>query len=31
MPQIEGWSRLPAPLRDHLIDRMRDRKIGCLT
>ncbi len=27
MPQIETWSRLPAPIRDHLIDRMRDRKV----
>jgi hypothetical protein len=28
MPQIETWSRLPAAIRDHLIDRMRDRKIS---
>lgn len=28
MPQIEGWSRLPQPVRDHLIERMRDRKIS---
>ena len=27
MPQIEMWSRLPAALRDHLVDRMRDRNI----
>lgn len=28
MPQIESWSRLPQAVRDHLIDRMRDRKIS---
>jgi len=28
MPQIETWSHLPVAVRDHLIDRMRDRKIG---
>ncbi len=28
MPQIEVWSRLPPAIRDHLIDRMRDRKIN---
>ncbi len=28
MPQIETWSRLPPAIRDHLIDRMRDRKIN---
>lgn len=28
MSQIEDWSRLPPAIRDHLIDRMRDRKIG---
>lgn len=28
MPQIETWSRLPASLRDHLVDRMDDRKIS---
>jgi hypothetical protein len=28
MPQIETWSRLPAALREHLVERMRDRKIG---
>jgi hypothetical protein len=27
MPQIETWSRLPAAIRDHLVDRMRDRNI----
>ena len=27
MPQIETWSRLPAALRDHLVERMRDRYI----
>jgi hypothetical protein len=28
MPQIETWSRLPRAVRDHLIERMHDRKIG---
>jgi hypothetical protein len=28
MPQIETWSRLPAALRNHLIERMRDRNIS---
>jgi hypothetical protein len=28
MPQIETWSRLPQAIRDHLIERMHDRKIG---
>jgi len=28
MPQIENWSRLPPAIRDRLVDRMRDRKIG---
>lgn len=28
MPQIEAWSRLPAPVRDHLVERMHDRNIG---
>ena len=28
MPQIESWSRLPAPLRKHLVERMRDRRIS---
>lgn len=28
MPQIENWSRLPTALRDHLVDRMRDRNIS---
>jgi hypothetical protein len=27
MPQIEIWSRLPAAIRDHLIDRVHDRNI----
>jgi len=27
MPQIETWSRLPAAIRDHLVDRMRERSI----
>src|SRR5947199_365854 len=28
MPQIETWSRLPVGIRDHLIERMRDRSIN---
>jgi hypothetical protein len=28
MPQIETWSRIPATIRDHLIERMRDRNIS---
>jgi hypothetical protein len=28
MPQIEIWSRLPPAIRDHLVDRMRDRKVS---
>jgi hypothetical protein len=28
MPQIESWPRIPAPIRNHLIDRMRDRNIN---
>lgn len=28
MPRIESWSRLPQAVRDHLIARMRDRKIS---
>ena len=28
MPQIEIWARIPAAIRDHLIERMRDRNIS---
>jgi hypothetical protein len=28
MPQIESWSRLPHAVRDHLLERMRDRRIS---
>jgi hypothetical protein len=28
MPQVETWSRLPQAIRDHLAERMRDRKIS---
>jgi hypothetical protein len=28
MPRIETWSRLPAPLHAHLIERMQDRKVS---
>jgi hypothetical protein len=28
MPQIETWPRLPAAIRDHLVERMRDRNIS---
>jgi hypothetical protein len=27
MPQVETWPRIPAVIRDHLIERMRDRNI----
>lgn len=27
MPRIESWSNLPTGVRQHLIDRMRDREI----
>ena len=27
MPHIETWPQLPAAIRDHLVERMRDRKI----
>jgi hypothetical protein len=27
MPEIETWPRIPAAIRDHLIERMRDRNI----
>lgn len=27
MPPIEIWPRLPVAIRDHLVDRMRDRNI----
>jgi len=28
MPKIETWSRLPRAIREHLIERMHDRKIS---
>ena len=28
MPRIESWSRLPQAVRDHLVERMRDRQIS---
>jgi hypothetical protein len=28
MPKIERWEHLPAGVRQHLIDRMRDRAIS---
>ncbi len=28
MPKIENWDNLPAGVRQHLIDRMRDRAIS---
>ena len=28
MPQIETWPRLPAALREHLVERMHDRNIS---
>ncbi len=27
MPQVETWSNIPAAIRNHLIERMRDRNI----
>jgi hypothetical protein len=28
MPHIETWSRMPAAIRAHLVERMHDRKIS---
>jgi hypothetical protein len=28
VPRIETWQRLPAAIRDHLVERMHDRKIA---
>ncbi|HXX15718.1 MAG TPA: hypothetical protein VEJ47_12510 [Candidatus Eremiobacteraceae bacterium] len=28
MPRIANWAELPIPVRDHLLDRMRDRAIS---
>ena len=28
MPRIETWDNLPAAVRRHLVERMRDRSIG---
>jgi hypothetical protein len=28
MSQLETWPRIPAPIRDHLMVRMRDRSIS---
>ena len=28
MPKIQTWDKLPVPVRNHLIERMRDRSIG---
>jgi hypothetical protein len=28
MPQIEAWPRIPAAIRDHLVERMHDRNVG---
>jgi len=28
MPQIESWPRIPAAIRDHLVERMHDRSIS---
>jgi hypothetical protein len=28
MPRIESWGNLPAGVRQHLVDRMRDREIS---
>jgi hypothetical protein len=28
MPKIEHWSKFPPAIRDHLIERMRERRIS---
>jgi hypothetical protein len=28
MPKIATWSQMPSSVREHLIERMRDREIG---
>jgi len=28
VPYLETWSRLPAAVRDHLVERMHDRYVG---
>ena len=28
MPHIETWPHLPRPVREHLVERMRDRNVG---
>ena len=28
MPRIETWSRIPLAVRNHLVERMRDRSIS---
>jgi len=28
MPQIASWSQIPASIRQHLVQRMRDRNVG---
>ena len=28
MPDLETWNKLPPAIRQHLIDRMRDRRIS---
>ena len=28
MPKIQTWDKLPIAVREHLIERMRDRSIG---
>jgi hypothetical protein len=28
MPRIQSWPSIPAAIRDHLIERMRDRNIS---
>ena len=28
MPRIASWSRMPAAIRQHLVERMRDRNIS---
>jgi hypothetical protein len=28
MPKLEHWPKIPAPVREHLTERMRDRSIS---
>lgn len=28
MPKLDSWSHIPAPVREHLVERMRERQIS---